>query len=398
MLRKNISYTSRREEIANAKARAVADMGNYGPHFLLLEEEVRACVNRLLQSVPIVRAVRHSIWISPATCSLLLHAVFARPTAHSLICIGADAAQTSVACRFDDDDPKIRLDSVCLVNVLRPAEQDNRSLVYLGATMSETKDAIERVVQETHFERIAASLSLKTYLLMDSGGILKWLKRRGVCALDGIAKVHLATDVMTTMKPCVKATSESLNLGIAVDPTHIVPGLLHGLCTIIWRLYKKGLVEADQAVLDAYFVRVTGNALGRPCAGGADAKKGKLEIEKLDAVLRRVDELLLHVPPRWHETIRCVHRLRWRRRDLRGLQVLGIIHQAFIANTADGWSLGCHLVAHTVDFAIRFAEGDLWTAHEQLVERANQLFKLKTRFWSGDAARVLASHNCQHIA
>lgn len=403
MLRRNISHEARREEIALAKSRAMADQGTVGPHFLLLEPEVRARVSKLLASVALVRAVRHSIWLSPQSCSALIARVFSRPTAYGLICIGADAAQTAVSCRFDDEEPKIRLDSVCLVNAIRPTEQHNLSLVYLGATLAESKEAIERVIQECRLEETFTPLRLTPYLLVDAGGILKWFKRRKACALDGIAKAHVAVDVMTTLQPRCLATAQSLGLGVNIAPSHLVVGLLHGLCTVVWRMYKCGLTRAEQDTLDAWFEGVTGRRLrGRTAKasgddGEADRKTGKLEIERLDAALARFPDLLGHLPERWHEVMRCVRRLRTRRMDSRGLRVLVIVHQRFIENTENGWSLGCHFLAHTIDFACRYACGDLWVVHEQLVERANQLFKQKTRFWSGDAARALAAHNCQHL-
>jgi hypothetical protein len=396
MLQRGLSYAQRREELARARWRQMQDFGKVGPHTLLLEDQVRLELNHLLKSVVIQCPIRTSLWMEPdCTQKLLTYHVTKEPMAHPFLILGTDGTQTS-SCRFDDLEPPLRFNSICLVAAIRPCEQDNKALLFLGALSKESKNDVERVALETRVEVVARSLGLEVMVLIDGGFFYKWVKRRARCGFDFISKASVADDVGTTLHPKCKATAEDWEMLLCCPTANIVGGLLHGLCTILLRIRKTGMSNGERAVLDAWFLKMSGRALCRDkkdTDNDETIRDGKLEIEKFDMVMAKLVDAKLHMPQRWHPSMDRLFALRHTRILPTALVVLSNIHLAFIKHTTLGWSLGCHFVAHTLHFAVTRAKGDLWIVHEQLVERANQIFKKKAKFWSGDAPRVMQAHN-----
>lgn len=397
VLRRDLSYSDRRQEIARARWRAIEDGLTPGPSFSLLEAEVRSEVNGLLNSVDFVATPRHLMWLAPSSTSMLLRRhIQKRPMLHPLLCFGADGTNIGTTSRFDDLAPPVRFDSITLVGAIRPAEADNDALLMLGGSIKETKEAVERVIFQSEAASVAKELNLMIYVLLDGGGIYKWLKRRARCGYDLVHRAVLTNDPSTTLRARCTATAEDLQLFLDVQPECIVGGLLHGLCTIFLRLRKRGLDDNERTRFDTWFQKLTGHPFVRGKANdAADAsvRDGKLEIEKLDTMLSRLAEVKQHIPCKWHRTLDRLHHLRFERFIPSALLILTNIHLSFLAHTDGGWTVGCHFVAHSLAFAIKYAKADMWVIHEQLVERANQLFKRKARHWSGDALRVMKAHN-----
>lgn len=300
MLMFDMSYDDRRRIVASAKRREMRDFGRVGPHTLLLESEVRAELDRQLGQVVLDVHARHAVWLCPAVLSaVLLPPLLSRPLVANLLCIGADGASTPVSSRFDILEPPIRFDSMLLVSAMRPTEMGNASLLILGAAVRESKDIVERIIDESRLlpalER--ACPDALVYLLLDGGGVYKFAPAREQCNYDRIPTSVLREDVETTLHPTCSATCESWNMLCPIPPERICTGLLHGLATIFLRLRKKGLTEAERRRLDEWFLV----KVGRPIvAAKSQAKRdrdtpasdGKLEIESMDRMFADLPSFL----------------------------------------------------------------------------------------------------------
>ena len=480
MLLFDLSYEERRRMIASARRREVLDFGCCGVHTSLLEPDVRIRVNdRLAAAAFTVAETRDRIVFPPERTKKWRTSLLAKETTPpNLLCIGADGASTPCDCRFDDSLPPRRFDTLLLVTAQRPGEHDNDASFILGAAGKEAKTTIEAIIDDS---QVLVGLPEGTivYILVDGGGIYKFAPHRGHCDFCGLTLAHINDESETSLKPEVTATTDSFRMLVNIPPTRIVGGLLHGLCTIVLRIRKRGLTDDERANVDRWYEAKTGvtfvrnkNAKKREAEG--NPTDGKLEIEALDRLLMPVsasvraevadngaaaaaaggagegaagrgpgggrgggrgdgpgarvrggrggrgpgvggkrtrdgrlaaikkkddsfDEALTAWPERWRPALRRIRQLREATVEPEAQRILTSIHDDCIRYAPrEGkriWTLGCHFVAHSIAFAIKFAGADLRVLHEQLVERNNQRFKSKCRHWSGDATRSCAALN-----
>lgn len=441
MLLFDLSFEDRRRMIASCKRRELKDFGTTGPFCSLLEPDVRIALNHILDSNAFAHPSRHLIHSPPSLAQAFVRELYdVRPAkVPDILLIGADGAQTPGQSRFDEDKPPIRFDSMLTVSLLRPLEHDNEAARILGGASHESKEYIEDIIDKSGVLQHRAGR--RPALLLDGGGIYKFAPSKGKCDFCGTARSVLSADSGTTTDVRCTATLESFKMLVDIHPSCIVCGLLHGLCTLVLRIRKCGLTDAERTALDEWYVTNTGLAFVRSRDPqkrdpASPARDGKLEIEALDRMLKPVTaerrraaagdgagggaggaaqepppkkreleriraadaafEAALDSawPPRWHAALRIVRRLREADREPDALTLLGKIHDDFERYASSkGWTVGCHFVAHAIRFALDHAGGDLRILHEQLVERQNQRVKAKLRHWSGDATKAVCALN-----